>query len=89
MWACCLSVRELSLDMEIQADECKGQRDRLGVLIRRRRKGVDDVLMNELRMSVCEGVRAQFVVSFLLARYGAAVRTGIFIGSTELNANPG
>ena len=58
-----LSAREFLIEVQMQPDEGKRQLDGFGVGIRRlRRKRVHDVLMDERRIAMREGVAEQFVV---------------------------
>ena len=53
-----LTPAETFFDAEEQADECKRQCDWLGILICvLRGERIDYVLMNELRVAMCERVR--------------------------------
>src|SRR5580704_7672559 len=64
VYALDLPPGELSLHEEIQANEGKGQRDRLGLgVCVLRREGIDDVLVNERRIAMRQRVAAQFVVA--------------------------
>ena len=60
-------ARSVLFHMEVQPNERERDLDWLGALIRMLScEGIDDMLMNERRITMREGVRAQFVVGVLL-----------------------
>jgi hypothetical protein len=72
-------------DVKVETNERECDADRLGTLIGMLRgKGVDDVLVNERRITMCDRVAAQFVVDVCVVVHGG----GAFFERYDRSGSP-